>query len=379
MTERSFLPETPEQLSAAWLSTLFDGEINSVEQRVLGAGVGFMGDVVRLELSSGSADVPRYLIAKLPKLENRVVGELLGVYEREIMFFREFGDDLPIRAPRLYFSEFDRDRGSENQKPIIRALDRLPGFMNGLLAWAAMRAAGAKERRYLLLIEYYEDMQPGDQLVGIDAAACGNVLQEVAALHRRYWADASLQDHFWLMELDIDARMRQGSLRRHSESYLKRLEPSVAGHIEWLRKHTSELVFAFCAQAPTTLLHGDLRLDNLVFSEEGCAFLDFQMVRSGPAAYDLAYFISSALDEHATAEERDDILRQYHAALNIADYDFDSLRRDYARAVMIVFATLAGNDDVQIDDGRGSEMMEGWLRRLCACVKAVDLDSLLDR
>jgi Ser/Thr protein kinase RdoA (MazF antagonist) len=379
MTERAFLPETPEQLTAAWLSTLFDSQIDSVEQMVLGAGVGFMGDVVRLEVNSESTDVPRYLIAKLPKLENRVVGELLGVYEREIMFFREFGDDLPIRAPQLYFSEFDRDRGSENQKPIIRALDRLPGFMNGLLAWAAMRAAGAKERRYLLLIEYYEDMQPGDQLQGLDAQACCRVLQEVAALHQRYWAQPSLQEHFWLMELDIDARMRQGTLRRHAESYLQRLQPEVAGHIEWLRKHTAELVFAFCAQAPATLLHGDLRLDNFMFSDEGCALLDFQLVRSGPAAYDLAYFLSSALDEHATPEERDQVLRQYHSALAVPDYDYASLRRDYDRAVMIVLATLAGNVDVELGDGRGSAMMEAWMRRLCACVRTIELDSLLDR
>jgi hypothetical protein len=112
MAERDYLPETPEELTAAWLSDVLGTEIANVQREILGEEQGFMGDVVRLELESSDSQLPRYVVAKLPKKANRVMGELLGVYEREIMFFREFSEELPIRAPQLYFSEFDRDRGS---------------------------------------------------------------------------------------------------------------------------------------------------------------------------------------------------------------------------------------------------------------------------
>jgi Ser/Thr protein kinase RdoA (MazF antagonist) len=119
-------------------------------------------------------------------------------------------------------------------------------------------------------------------------------------------------------------------------------------------------------------------LDNVVFTEHECAFLDFQMVRSGPAAYDVAYFISGALDENATADEREALLRGYHDALAIADYDYPSFRRDYDRALMIVLAVLSANDAVQLGEGRGDAMMRAWLRRLGASVRPIDPDSLLD-
>ena len=377
MTDSDVLPETPSQIDAQWLSGALDAEIESLSTQPLGEGVGFMGDVLKLDIESPDPSVPRHLVAKLPKLENRVVGELLGVYEREILFFRAFGGELPVRGPRLVFSEFDRDVGSENQKPIIRALDRLPGFLNGAIGWLAMRAAAAKNRRYLLLLEFYENMQAGDQLRGLDAEACAKVLCAIAPLHRHYWADQALKEHFWLMELDIDARMRQGTLRRHARAYRSLLSPEIATHIDWLCRHTAELVRRFCADAPATLLHGDLRLDNVVFGREECAFLDFQMVRSGPAAYDVAYFISGALEENATAEDRLQVLIAYHQALAIPGYRFGCLQRDVDRGLMMVLSALSGNADVQLGEGRGDAMMTAWYRRLAAAVRHIDPHSLL--
>ena len=101
---RPYLPETPEELTASWLSTVLGGEVQAVQQKVLGDGQGFMGDVVLLHIESPDPSVPKSVVAKLPKKANRVMGELLGVYEREIMFFREFAHDLPVRAPQLFFS-----------------------------------------------------------------------------------------------------------------------------------------------------------------------------------------------------------------------------------------------------------------------------------
>jgi Ser/Thr protein kinase RdoA (MazF antagonist) len=378
VADRFYLPETPEELTADWLSEALGAEITAARQRVLGDGQGFMGDVLLLELDAADPGVPRRLVAKLPKKANRVMGEMLGVYEREIMFFRDFAPDLPVRVPGHYYSEFDRDRGSENQKPILRALDRWPNFLNGFIGWAATRIATAKKRRYLLLIEFYENMQPGDQLVGLDVATCRQVLRSIAPLHRQYWGDPSLDEHFWLLEFDIDARMRQGTFRQHVDSYARVMGAEVAPHLDWLRENGEALVQRFQAEAPTTLLHCDLRLDNVVFDGDDCAFIDFQLVRSGPAAYDVAYFISGALHETATAAERDSLLRDYHAALAVPGYDLEAFRRDYRRALMVVLQGLSSTEDVELGDGRGETMMAAWLGRLRACLQDVEPADLLD-
>ena len=61
------LPETPEQLTAEWLSQALGWPISSVQQEVLGRGQGFLGDIVRLALTSDASEAPDSVIAKLPK------------------------------------------------------------------------------------------------------------------------------------------------------------------------------------------------------------------------------------------------------------------------------------------------------------------------
>ena len=131
--KRAFLPETPEQITTDWLSTVLGSEVRDVDIRALGDGQGFMGDVLLLTLDGPSPELPSCLVAKMPKKSNRTMGEMLGVYEREVMFFRDFGSDLPIRVPRLYFSEFDRDKGSEKQGEVLRSLSRVPLFLAHLV------------------------------------------------------------------------------------------------------------------------------------------------------------------------------------------------------------------------------------------------------
>ncbi len=374
--KRAFLPETPEEVTAGWLSDVLGGEVTGVHQHVLGAGQGFMGDVLHLELESSDAELPRHLVAKLPKKANRTMGELIGVYEREIMFFREFGPTLPIRAPKLYFSEFDRDKGSENQREILKNADKLPLFMSGALTFVGRLIAGAKKRRYMLLIEFFENMKPGDQLAGLDVEGCRRVLQAIAPMHARYWGDPGLVDHFWLLELDLDARMRHGIFNKHIDAFKKLVDERVHGHLDWLYVHNEELMRRFVAETPNTLLHCDLRLDNVVFDGDACAFIDFQLVRMGPAAYDVAYFLTSALAEDATEAEVKSLLESYHAALGVQDYALADLERDYKRAVLLVLAGLSSADDVEFENDRGESMMAAWMRRLSARAAAVDIGDI---
>jgi len=375
--KREYLPETPQELTADWLSTVLGGEVTAVKQTPLGDGQGFMGDILRLDIEANDPSVPRSVVAKLPKKANRVMGELLGVYEREIMFFREFGDKVPIHIPQLYFSEFDRDKGSENQEEILRSLDKLPKFLNKVISVVGTAIAAAKKRRYMLLIEFFGDMQPGDQLAGLEVAACRQVLSAIAPLHRQYWQSAELNEHFWLLALDVDARIRHGMFLQHADHYADTMGPEVASQLSWMREHGEGLMHQLVQDAPVTLLHCDLRLDNVVFDGDDCAFIDFQLVRRGPAAYDVAYFLSSALREDATAAEEQALLEHYYAALDVPDYPFHVFQRDYQRAVLIVLAGLASTGDIDFSNERGANMMAAWLRRLKSRAAHIDPDSLV--
>ena len=365
--ERAFLPETPEELTADWLSQALDGSVTDVRMTSLGDGQGFMGDVLRLQLTG--EDVPSSVVAKIPKKANRVMGELLGVYEREIMFFRDFAHRVPLRIPAVYYSEFDRDAGSEKQREILQAIDKMPTFLSRPINFFGRKIAASKQRRYMLLIEYLDGMSPGDQLAGLDAGGCEQVLQSIAGLHNTFWGQLDAEGlaastYFWLLPLDIDARLRQGMFLQNVDAYAAGVPGGVREQLDWLRREGDQLMRRFVADAPNTLLHCDLRLDNVVFDGGACAFIDWQLVRAGPAAYDIAYFLTSALDEAAGQDTVDDLLRAYLAALDRDDYDFASLRRDYDRALLLVLSTLSGTGDVDLTNERGEAMMAAWMRRL---------------
>ena len=376
-----YLPETLEELTPDWLSTALGYPVRDARAKVLGEGKGFMGDVIRLNLDTPESSQPESVIAKLPKRANRAMGELIGVYEREIMFFRTLGDQLPVRIPHMRYSGFDRDKGSENQEAILRAFDRMPLFLHGLIGAFGMKVAAAKKRRYILLIEDLGAMRAGDQLEGLDERQAGDVLEAIAPMHRHFWRKDALRGHFWLLPLDVDARLRHARFKRSREHFGRAVAPGLTDTLDWLMHHGEQLSRRFVADAPETLAHCDLRLDNVLFDgNKGCAFIDWQLVRRAPATYDVAYFLSGALHADAGEDAVQRILARYHQSLAVDDYSLDALRRDYRRATLVNLANLAtaGDGDIDFGNDRGNAMMTAWMERLAARAADIDAERLLN-
>ena len=67
------------------------------------------------------------------------------------------------------------------------------------------------------------------------------------------------------------------------------------------------------------LIHGDYRLDNMLFGQSGAdrplTVVDWQTVTWGPAFTDVAYFLGCALPVEARRDHYDALLRAYHQAL----------------------------------------------------------------
>ena len=121
--------------------------------------------------------------------------------------------------------------------------------------------------------------------------------------------------------------------------------------------------------SPHTLLHCDLRLDNVFFRDDEVVIFDWQLVRRGPAAYDVAYLLSGALAVDVASSDVEGLLSTYHAALQrggVADYAFDRLRHDFVLGLHSVLFSLASIDQVDLGDGRGIDLIRGWIQRLHA-------------
>ena len=364
-------------MTADWLSGALGWPISAVERQMLGKGQGFLGDIIRLRLTSDAADAPATVIAKLPKKANRATGEMLGVYEREILFFQDLAGKVPARTPKIYFSHYDRDAGSEKQKPILKTFDRMPGFLTPLIALMGAKVAAGKNRKYLLIMEDLGTLDVGDQLAGASIEQCAQVLGHIASTHRSFWNASELDEKFWLLPMDIDARMRHRMFKKSLPALRGIATGDLRTHLDWLESNSAKLMTAFTRDAPQTLVHCDLRLDNVCFDRDSCAYLDWQLTRVGPAAYDIAYFLGGALAPETSADDERDLVREYHRKLDVQDYPFEFLWRDYQRGLMLTVSSLAPTEDIEIDQGRGQEMMGRWLERLTARLQNVEIGDLI--
>ena len=397
--ERSDIPVRPEELDPAWLSVALrssgwidGGNVVAVERQILGAGEGFLGVIARLALRfEGERSAPDSVIAKLPTFvqENRLMGELMGAYWREICFYRELADQVPVRTPKLYYADLDPDPAREKQEQIVAQLDRLPLWFARSTMPLARFIARRKAHRYVLLIEDFSAARLGDQVGGGGIADCRRVLLAIAAVHAAFWQSGRLEKLWWLARQDANPRIRHGMYLQGRPAFERRYatrmeaDPDLVRAIRWLDANGIALARALHGDAPCTLLHCDLRLDNVFFEEgegaDGVILCDWQLTGCGAAGYDVAYLVSGALDRDVTHEQELALLREYHDALcngGVEEYPYNQLLRDYERGLLAVLQVISSTDNMDLGEDRGITLMDLWLERTVGRIRNLSLDKL---
>jgi aminoglycoside phosphotransferase (APT) family kinase protein len=96
---------------------------------------------------------------------------------------------------------------------------------------------------------------------------------------------------------------------------------------------------------PSTLGHGDLRLDNLLFgrgAEDPIVAVDWQAVRPSKGLRDFAYLISHSMNVEDRRANEVDLLRRYVERIGAfgIKYSFEDAREDYRKAMLFDFCTV---------------------------------------
>ena len=128
---------------------------------------------------------------------------------------------------------------------------------------------------------------------------------------------------------------------------------------------------------PLGLVHGDYRLDNLLFERDACRVVDWQTVTWGPPMLDLSYFIGNSLRVEDRRAHEHELVRLYHDELarhgeGILSWEqcWEGYRREaFAGIGMVVVATMM----VEHTE-RGDEMFMTSLARTAQQI--IDLDAL---
>jgi len=225
----------------------------------------------------------------------------------------------------------------------------------------------------------------GDQIAGCTEHEAKLAVEALAGLHGPSWCDPEWMDLAAIVMPkpgDDEAAKGLGDISKMAADIVidrlgARISPedqetlvdSMASVTAWLRAEPKRFA----------LMHGDYRLDNMLFDPDRTRItvVDWQTVGIGLPGRDLAYFTGTSLEPGLRAEIERGLVETYHRALTaygITDYDVDTCWRDYRLgAVQVPLLVALGTAFASTTD-RGDDMMLAMLSRGCQAIR--DLDTL---
>jgi hypothetical protein len=388
------IPLTVNEINKDWLNSILteagfpEKPIDEVKLDVIGEGSGFMGDVIRLSVSFEGMDAIESVIVKIPTATgNRKAGQSMGVYEREIRFYKEFRGQIPIRIPAYRYSAMEESIAPEKSLATLRFINRLPMWLMWtvfrLLTWLGSRT----DLRYVLMIEDLGHLRRGDQVAGCTAADAQMALSSMAKMQGQFWQSDVLEQTPWIIPLELSIKLSQLVFRAAMPGYRDQNREQLSIRdikvLEWLNDNGITLMNRL-AREPQTLVHGDFRLDNLFFDDKTSEIVlfDWQMPLSGPVGLDLAYFLSASLAQE-TEDSLNDLLTFYRGELKKEGIEIsaDDLRWQYEASMLIILLRIIPaefQDLIDLGEARGHDLVETWLQRTFSKLREVDLEQILE-
>jgi len=334
------LIRTPDQITGPWLGEVLGREALVID-KVTRIGTGQMSQSHRVCFRAGAASGS--VVVKLASDDetSRATGVGMGAYYREIAFYRNLAPLVGGSLPACHLAEYDEAEG-----------------------W------------FTLVLEDIADATQGDQIAGCTPAEAEIALRELARLHAPVLNDLSLGTREYL---NLENPINQGLMTMLLPGFLERYADQIAPeHAEVCRTFVA-VADAWLAdrRPPLGLVHGDFRLDNLLFTTDGCTVVDWQTMTWGPAMMDASYFLGGGLsvaDRREHEERLIGVYRQELLAAGVHNLSWETCWTEYRRQTFLTLIMVVAPAMLVVRTDRGDEMFMTLLERVCQQI--LDLDSL---
>jgi hypothetical protein len=332
------------------------GDLQRAEVATIGEGAGFVGQLGRAALTWHSAreGAPSSVIVKMPTTDpqSRMIGQMTGMYDREARFYTELAERVPVRVPRCFYD-----------------------------------VADAATDEYALILEDLAPMRPGDQVDGATIGDARLVVQELARLHAAFYRPGALEGLDWIPGLlgpttGMIVPMFEGFWPAFTEHYGSRLSPKVLRWTEAFAPQIPTWMEKF-ADLPTTLVHGDFRLDNMFFGADGSfALIDWQTIMRVPGSSDLVYFLLTNLTTEMRRAHEQELIGLYLDTLRGDGVGEDLLPRDvlvrgYVEGAMMFAVMFVSTIGYQRANDRGEAFFDALVERTFTAVEDLDAGTAL--
>lgn len=348
----------PDEVTAEWLThalrsggVITDASVKSVRKDILGEGKGFLSSVLRVAITYDREEegAPSSVVVKIEPEEGEFhdFGDELNAFEREIRFYRDVARNVPVRLAAIYYT-----------------VDEPPA--------------------YSMVMEDLSSFVPGDQVAGIHTAQVMDTVEIIAKIQAVYWNNGALRQLDWMPEsneVSNDYGEKWGSFVKHFGEGLDHAGLMVGErlitYIDWKKKEI--------ARRPKTIVHSDLREDNLLFAPTGSdapvLILDWQIAVRSIGAFDVARLVSgSELPKERTGHQFE-VLGKWHDTLvqqGVRDYPWEDAVYDF-RLGALAFLCYPVHFHVGLigAEGRTKKLAEAIFTRAFSSVAEIDAASVL--
>lgn len=327
--------KSPDEITDAWLSAALGREGLKVTgtERI---GTGQMSQNHRVTFTANGG-APETVVVKLASDDptSRATGVGMGAYWREISFYRQLAERLGPPIPTCHLAAYDDADG-----------------------W------------FTLVLEDVPGAHQGDQIAGCTLDEARSAVATLARIHAPVLGDMHVGSADYLNQPNpLNQQLMAAVLPGFLERYAGRLAPE---HVEVIERFAAVMdAWEADQRPPLGLIHGDYRLDNLLFSDGECKVVDWQTLSWGPAVYDLSYFLSAALEPEDRRAHEEELVRLYHDGLlahGVRTLTWEQCWEEYRRqtfggirmsviAAMVVERTERGDDMFMASVARNAQQI----------------------
>ncbi|MCR9277716.1 MAG: ecdysteroid 22-kinase family protein [Pseudomonadaceae bacterium] len=350
------IPKLPSGFTPPYITSILhkDGclpvlaSVTDVGYELVGEGTGMSSELARLRLTyeGDRGEAPDTVVCKfLPNNEtNRISATAFHLPEREVRYCAELDPLTDAVTPKTYCNLFDGE-----------------GF--------------------LIVMEDLAAYEVGSQVDGATLRQTELAIDELAKLHSSFWNKVSDLD--WVPGI---------ANSYHSEALASALTigwPNMEARFEvpdFVSEHRERFQRAIPTlqqermSAPITLVHGDFRMENLMYGHEpwqhDVVVFDWQGPLKARGMFDVSLFLGQSTKIEVRREHERSILVRYLEGLKaggVNEVGWDFIWEDYQRCMLynwIYTAVVAGTLDVS------NEISKAWMTKMVSrhAAASEDLD-----
>jgi hypothetical protein len=348
------IPHGPEDVTPAWLASVLNVDVRGVDVTPIGTGQTGATYRVSATYSTPQPELPTSFAVKLSAQDEAVRERVALGYRSEVEFYSRIAPSMRIPVPQSFHS----DISSDGADVVLLLGDMAPAVQ-------------------------------GDQIAGCSEQEATLAVEALAGLHGPSWCDPQWMDLAAIAMPkpgDDDAAKGLGDISKMAaDIVIDRLGERISGEDQQTLIASMASVTPWLKAEPKrfALMHGDYRLDNMLFDPDRTriTIVDWQTVGIGLPGRDLAYFTGTSLEPELRSAAERDLVQCYHQALlgyGITDYDADTCWQDYRLGAVQVPLLVALGTAFASTTERGDDMMLAMLSRGCRAIRELDTLELIN-